>query len=310
MNTPLRAMPRPTNVVLPTSHGPWPEDGDGRQAMKDRSRVLECDNESQGVRALKVVLRGAGFDVYATHTAEEALEYAALRTPDAAIIEMLLPDGNGVDLCRELRAWVSPALIVLSAVGDEEQKVRALEAGADDYVLKPFGPAELIARLRAILRRAKRGSDEPVLECGGVHIDLAARAVRSGGEEIRLTPIEFRLLRALLANRGRLITHDALLRQAWGAAYVEDRQTLRAHVANLRRKLGSTDAHSLIHTYHGAGYLFEGLDGERSTARARPVPLAKPHVVVATHDPEQPRGERDEIPARRLIADATYRPAA
>lgn len=278
--------------------------------MKDRSRVLVCDNESQGVRALKLVLRGAGFDVYTTHTAEEALDRAALRTPDAAIVELLLPGGNGVDLCRQLRAWGSPALIVLSAVDDEEQKVRALEAGADDYVLKPFGPAELIARLRTILRRAEPGSDEPVLECGAVQIDLAARAIRSGGDGMHLTPIEFRLLRALLANRGRLITHDALLRQAWGAAYVEDRQTLRAHVANLRRKLGPTDAHSLIRTYHGAGYLFEALDSERSTGRARPVPRAKPYVVVANDDPEHPERELDVIPARQRIADATYRPAA
>jgi two-component system, OmpR family, KDP operon response regulator KdpE len=280
--------------------------------LTDQARVLVCDNESQSLRALKVVLREAGFEVHATHTAGEAIDRAALRTPDAAIVEMLLPDGNGVELCRQLRAWGSPALIVLSAVDEEEQKVRALEAGADDYVLKPFGPRELIARLHAILRRAGLGGDPPVLECRGVRVDTGARVVRSRGEEIRLTPIEFRLLRALLANRGRLITHDALLRQVWGAAYVEDRQTLRAHVANLRRKLGSTDAHSLIRTYHGAGYLFEGWDSERSTTQARPIHHANPHVVVPTYDPEhpEPEPELDEIPARRRIADATYRPAA
>jgi two-component system, OmpR family, KDP operon response regulator KdpE len=126
--------------------------------MKDQSRVLVCDNESQSVRALKVVLRTAGFDVQATHTAEEALDHAALRMPDAAIVEMLLPNSNGVDLSRQLRAWDSPAVVVLSAVDDEEQKVRALEAGADDYVLKPFAPRELIARPHAILRRAKLAS--------------------------------------------------------------------------------------------------------------------------------------------------------
>jgi two-component system KDP operon response regulator KdpE len=242
--------------------------------LTGQASVLVCDNESQSLRALKVVLREAGFEVQATHTAEEAIDRAALRTPDAAIVEMLLPDGNGADLCRQLRAWGSPALIVLSAADEEEQKVRALEAGADDYVLKPFGPRELIARLHAILRRAGVGSDPSVVECSGVHIDTGAHVVWSRGDEIRLTPIEFRLLHALLANRGRLITHDALLRQAWGAAYAEDRQTLRAHVANLRRKLGSTDEHPLIRTYHGVGYLFEGWDSERSISAATYRPAA------------------------------------
>jgi two-component system, OmpR family, KDP operon response regulator KdpE len=255
--------------------------------LGDQARVLVCDDESQSLRALKVVLREAGFEVQATRTAEEAIDRAALHTPDAAIVEMLLPDGTGADLCRQLRAWGSPALIVLSAVDEEEQKVRALEAGADDYVLKPFGPRELIARLHAILRRAGVDSDSPVLECGGVLIDTGARVVWSRGEEIRLTPIEFKLLHALLANRGRLITHDALLRRAWGAAYAENRQTLRAHVANLRRKLGSTDEHPLIRTYHGAGYLFEGWNSQPSRTRALRL-----------------------IPARRRIPAATYRPAA
>jgi two-component system, OmpR family, KDP operon response regulator KdpE len=174
-----------------------------------------------------------------------------------------------------------PALIVLSAVDDEEQKVLALEAGADDYVLKPFAPRELIARLRAVLRRANPSSDRPILEFRAMHIDLAARVVRGPGKEVRLTPTECRLLEALLANRGRLITHDALLRQAWGTAHAEDRQTPRVHVANLRRKLGSPDEQSPIRTYPGAGYLFEGSNSDTVTSRARRGSLPMPHVVAA-----------------------------
>jgi two-component system, OmpR family, KDP operon response regulator KdpE len=277
--------------------------------MNEPFRVLVCDDEPQSLRALRVVLRDAGFEVHATRTAEEALDRAALQTPDAAIVEMLLPDGNGPDLCRELRAWSSAALIVLTAVDDEDHKVRALDAGADDYIVKPFCPRELIARLHAILRRANVSSDQPRLKCNGLEIDLVARVVRTDGEEIRLTPTEFRLLNALLGNRGRLMTHDALLRHAWGAAYAEDRQTLRAHIANLRRKLGSTDEHRLIRTYPGVGYLFDDSNGERSAPRANGRFLAKPGTLVAADDPQVPPPEQDGTPARRLPA-ATHRRAA
>jgi two-component system KDP operon response regulator KdpE len=256
-------------------------------------RVLVCDHESQVVRALRVVLRGAGFDVHATQTAEDALDHAALRAPDVAIVEMMLPDGNGVDLCRQLRAWGSAALVVLSAVDDEEQKVRALDAGADDYLLKPFGPRELVARLNAILRRAGAGGGHPRLGSDGFEIDLAARVLWSHGEEIHLTPIEFRLLHALLANPGRLITHHALLKHAWGAAHAEDRQTLRAHMANLRRKLGSTDEQPLIRTYHGVGYLFEGKRGEQSITPPRPrFKLAGRSDVTGDRRPEPSKRPR------------------
>jgi two-component system KDP operon response regulator KdpE len=246
--------------------------------MKARKRVLVCDGDPQGVRALQVVLRGAGFQVHATHSAEEALDQAALLVPDAVIIELSLPDGNGADVCRELREWCSAPLIVLSSVTDEAQKVLALAAGADDYVTKPFGPRELIARLRAHLRRATARSDQPVVETHGLQLDLAARVVWRDEEQIRLTPIEYRLLRTLLANRGRLMTHGELLQQAWGAAYTENRQTLRAHMANLRGKLASTGPHPLIRTYPGAGYLFANCDercsaGPQAAVTARVAPL-------------------------------------
>ena len=200
-------------------------------------RVLVCDDEIQILRALKVVLREAGFVVEATATAREALDAAAVRTPDAAIVDLMLPDGSGIDVCRQLRAWSRMPILVLSAIGDEDQKVEALEAGADDYVTKPFGPRELVARLHAVLRRAGEAVDEPTIAVDGLEIDLAARVVRRDGAEIHLTPIEYDLLRALARNRGRLLTHRALLTEVWGPQYADDTQVLRMHVANLRRKI-------------------------------------------------------------------------
>jgi two-component system, OmpR family, KDP operon response regulator KdpE len=216
-------------------------------------RVLVCDDELQIVRALKVVLRDAGFDVTATANAEEALDEAAVRPPDAAIIDLLLPDGDGVEVTRRLREWTEMPILVLSALGEEKQKVRALEAGADDYVTKPFSPAELVARLRAVLRRAPRGTEQPRIEADGLVVDLAAHEVSRNGELVHLTPTEFDILRALVLNRGRLMTHRTLLTEVWGPGYAEDTQVLRVHVANLRRKLGGK---RYIRTDPGIGYRF------------------------------------------------------
>ena len=149
-------------------------------------------------------------------TAQEALDAVTVRPPDAAILDLILPDGNGVDICRSIREWSEMPIIVLSAVGDESEKVRALEAGADDYVTKPFGPDELIARLRAALRRTGTAPAEPVLRADGLELDQAAHRVTADGEEVHLTPIEFDLLRALMRNRGRLMTHRMLLRRGLG----------------------------------------------------------------------------------------------
>jgi two-component system KDP operon response regulator KdpE len=223
--------------------------------MSDRPRVLVCDDEPQILRALRVVLREAGFEAIPASTAAEALDAAALRAPDAAILDLVLPDGDGIDVARSLREWTQVPIIVLSAVGDEERKVRALEAGADDYVTKPFSPRELVARLRAALRRASP-ADEPVLTAGQLEVDLAGHAVRVAGEAVHLTPIEFKLLRTLITQRGRLLTHTALLSDVWGPAYADDVATLRTHVANLRRKIEPEGAERLIRTEPGVGYRF------------------------------------------------------
>jgi two-component system KDP operon response regulator KdpE len=225
--------------------------------MSAAQRVLVCDDEPQILRALRVILRDAGFEVDPASTAAEALDKAAARPPHAAIIDLVLPDGDGIEVCRQLREWTKIPIIVLSAVGEEEEKVRALEACADDYVTKPFGSRELVARLQATLRRATPAPDEPVLRAHGLEIDVAAHTVRRDGEEVRLTPIEYELLSVLMRNRGRLLTHRMLLTEVWGSAYTEDTATLRTHIANLRRKIepaGEGQRH--IRTDAGVGYRF------------------------------------------------------
>jgi two-component system KDP operon response regulator KdpE len=222
------------------------------------ARVLVCDDELHIIRALKIVLREAGFDALSAQTAAEALQVATLQRPDAAILDLVLPDGDGVEVCRSLREWSEMPILVLSAVGDEDHKVRALEAGADDYVTKPFSPRELIARLNAALRRAAPAPGEPVIEAEGLEIDLAARVVRRAGQAVHLTPIEFDLLRVLVRNRGRLLTHRMLLEEVWGPAYAGDIPTLRTSIARLRRKIEPDDTPGprYIRTDPGVGYRF------------------------------------------------------
>lgn len=215
-------------------------------------RVLVCDDEPQILRALKVILRQAGFETLPATTAREALDIAAVTPPDAAILDLVLPDGSGIEVCRELRTWSDMPILVLSAVGEEDEKVQALEAGADDYVTKPFGARELVARLQAALRRASSAGDEPVMEANGLRVDVARHTVIVTGKEIHLTPLEFSLLAELMRNRGKLLTHRALLIEVWGPAYADDVAILRTHVANLRRKIGAR----YIRTDPGVGYRF------------------------------------------------------
>jgi two-component system KDP operon response regulator KdpE len=221
-------------------------------------RVLVCDDELQILRGLRIVLREAGFEVVTASSVAEAVDAAALRTPDAAILDLILPDGSGVEICRQLRSWSQMPILMLSAVGQEDAKVAALEAGADDYITKPFGPRELVARLNAVLRRVASGVDEATITVDGLELDLAARTVRRDGRDIHLTPIEYDLLRVLARNRGRLLTHRALLSEVWGPRYADDTQTLRTHIANLRRKIEPAGEPRYIRTDAGVGYRFVG----------------------------------------------------
>ena len=218
------------------------------------TRVLVVDDEPQILRALRTSLRGAGYDVDTAETAEQALTQLAVSPPDAVILDLVLPDGRGTDIARELRTWSNVPVIVLSVVGDESEKVAALDAGADDYVTKPFGIDELLARLRAALRRGDP-SGEPVVEIGALRVDLEKRAVHVDGKLVQVTPHEFELLRALARNPGKLMTHSALLREVWGRAYGDESHYLHVYVSQLRRKLEADPARPrYILTEPGAGY--------------------------------------------------------
>jgi two-component system, OmpR family, KDP operon response regulator KdpE len=219
-------------------------------------RVLVVDDEPHILRALETTLRGAGYDVDTAATGESALTQAAVHPPDAVILDLVLPGKSGADVCRELRQWTQAPVLILSAVGEEREKVAALDAGADDYVTKPFGIDELLARLRASLRRATR-SGEPVIEIGDLRIDLEKRAVLRDGELLQLTPHEFALLRLFALNEGKLLTHQTILREVWGAAYQKESHYLHVYVSQLRRKIEpdpSRPSHLL--TEPGAGYRF------------------------------------------------------
>jgi len=218
------------------------------------TRVLVVDDEAQILRALQIKLRSAGYAVETAATAQEALTKAAMRPPEAIILDVLLPDGNGTEVCREVRTWSSVPILVLSAVGEEREKIAALDAGADDYVTKPFSGDELLARLRAALRRATP-SAQPVIEVGELSIDLEKRAVTMAGEPVALTPIEYELLRLLARNEGKLLTHPASLREIWGPAYREESNYLHVYISHLRRKIEPDPARPrYLLTQAGVGY--------------------------------------------------------
>jgi two-component system KDP operon response regulator KdpE len=216
--------------------------------------VLVVDDEQQILRALRTSLKGAGYEVLTADTGEGALASAALRPPDAVILDLVLPDRSGIEVCRELRTWSSAPVIVLSAVGEEREKIAALDAGADDYVTKPVGIDELLARLRAVMRRTAPGA-EPVIEIGELVVDLEKRAVSVDGKAVHLTPHQYELLRVLAVNKGKLLTHRALLREVWGPTYGSESNLLHVNVSQLRRKIEPDRAHPrYLLTEPGAGY--------------------------------------------------------
>jgi two-component system, OmpR family, KDP operon response regulator KdpE len=217
-------------------------------------RILVVDDEPQFLRALATNLRGAGYDVETATTAREAIAAAGLRPPDAIVLDLLLPDGTGTEVTRELRAWSAAPIVVVSAVGDEPEKIAALDAGADDYVTKPFAIGELLARLRAALRRAGPAG-EPVVEAGPIRIDLNEESVTVDGRRVHVTPLEYRILRLLALNSGKLLTHRTILREVWGASYGAESNYLHVYMSQLRRKLEPDPARpQYIVTEPGAGY--------------------------------------------------------
>jgi len=220
------------------------------------TRILVVDDEPQILHALETNLRAAGYEIDTAETGEDALTKAKVRPPDVVILDLVLPGLSGVEVCRELRGWSDAAVLVLSVVGEEADKVAALDAGADDYVTKPFGVDELLARLRAALRRAQPET-EPVLHVGDLEIDLEKQAVRANGSLLQLTPHEFRLLRLFALNEGKLLTHRKILSEVWGTAYQTESHYLHVYVSQLRRKIEQDPARPrYLLTETGAGYRF------------------------------------------------------
>jgi two-component system KDP operon response regulator KdpE len=217
-------------------------------------RILVVDDEPQIRRALDIALRGHDYDVQLADGSAAALVQLGAHPPELLILDLMLPDLDGLSLLRELRSWSDIPVIVLSARGEEATKIEALDLGADDYLTKPFGIGELLARVRALLRRGK-DAPAPMLDLGGVTIDLANHRVWRDGVEVHLTRTEFELLAVLAQNRGKLMTHRQILQQVWGSYATENVQQLRVYINYLRTKL-ERDPHSptLILTEPGVGY--------------------------------------------------------
>ena len=204
-----------------------------------RSRILIVEDEADIRRFVRLALESEGHEAFEAEGAKRGLIEAGTRRPDLLVIDLGLPDGDGVDLIRELRGWSSAPVIVLSARGAEADKIAALDAGADDYLVKPFGAGELLARVRAQLRRHQRQAPagETQIEFGALRIDLARRVVERSGEALHLTPIEYKLLTHLATQPDRVITHQQLLKAVWGPGHAEDQHYVRVHMANLRKKI-------------------------------------------------------------------------
>jgi two-component system KDP operon response regulator KdpE len=217
--------------------------------------ILVVDDEPQIRRALRVVLRANGYTVREAGSASEALDTLARQLPDLVILDLVLPDMDGIEVCRRLREWSSVPIIVLSAHGDDEAKVSALDEGADDYVTKPFSTPELLARVRVALRRQAVPSTDVVLDLGDVHIDAVRRVVTRAGQEVHLTPTQYALLRTLAQHADRVMTHGQLLRAALGPFHEDAVGVLRFHIVSLRRKLEADPGQpTLIVTEPGVGY--------------------------------------------------------
>jgi len=207
--------------------------------------VLLVEDEAPLRRFLRAALAPRGFRLHEAETAAAAEIAATSHNPDLVLLDLGLPDGDGIALTRRLREWTQTPILVISARGRETDKVEALDAGADDYLTKPFGVGELLARMRVALRHAaRRGSEpaEPILEIGGLHIDLERRQVTAAGREVRLTPIEWKLLALLARHAGRVVTHRQILREVWGPSEAHQTHTVRVHMAALRRKIEADPA--------------------------------------------------------------------
>jgi len=223
--------------------------------METGQRVLVVDDESSIRRYLHAALGAQGFAVYEATNGQEAINAVIADRPDIMILDLGLPDLDGIEVTRQLREWSQLPIIILSVRETESEKIAALDAGADDYLTKPFGTGELMARMRVVMRRLTSQTDEPVLQVGGLQMDLSRRLVTLDGSQVSLTPTEYDVLRLLMQNAGKVITHRQLLRQIWGAAYESEMHILRVNISNLRRKIEPDPARPhYILTESGVGY--------------------------------------------------------
>lgn len=223
-------------------------------------RIVVIEDDAQIRRFVRQALEEEGCQIYAADTAAQGLIEAGTRKPDLVILDLGLPDRDGIEVIRDLRGWSDVPIIILSARADEDDKIGALDAGADDYLAKPFGVGELLARTRALLRRRSRAGDEmaPNITFGDVRVDLARRSVHRNDEPVHLTALEYRLLAVLVANTGRVLTHRQLLKEVWGPSYVESSHYLRIYVGHLRQKLEKDPTQPrYILTETGVGYRFQ-----------------------------------------------------
>jgi two-component system KDP operon response regulator KdpE len=220
-------------------------------------RILVVDDERPIRRFLRTSLAVHGFEVIEAESGEEALQMAATQRPDLVILDLGLPDIDGIEVTRRLREWSQTPIIILSVRDQEKDKISALDAGADDYLTKPFGVGELTARIRAAMRHTAPVESEPIFQSEGLVVDLAHRQITLNGNEVSLTPTEYDLLRLLIQYAGKVLTHHQLLRQVWGAAYEDQAHLLRVNISNLRRKIEADPTQpAFILTEPGVGYRF------------------------------------------------------
>jgi two-component system KDP operon response regulator KdpE len=260
------------------------------------TRVLVVDDEPQILRALRINLRVRGYDVLTAATGRQALEIAARHPPDLVLLDLGLPDLDGAEVIAGLRGWSTAPIIVLSGRADSTDKVEALDAGAGDYVTKPFGMEELLARMRAAVRRAAPPGDMPVVPLGELRVDLAAKRVtRPDGTDIRLTPTEWHLLEVLLRHPGKLLSQRQLLAEVWGPGYADATGNLRLYMTQLRRKLEPDPARPRwLRTEPGMGYRYQPDPPDARPATAQPGAAASGVPGPARPDPARPDPARPD----------------
>jgi two-component system KDP operon response regulator KdpE len=225
--------------------------------MSSQATILAIEDDPSIRRFLRTTLSVEGYDLIEAGTAKEGLTQASTRNPDIILVDLGLPDGDGIDVIRQLREWSSVPIIVLSARGSELDKIAGLDAGADDYLIKPFAVGELLARIRASLRRRDRGKTDakPVLAIGDIAVDTQKHQVTIANEQVHLTPIEYKLLSALMRNAGKVMTHEHLLKEVWGPAYGDEAHYLRIYIHQLRQKIEKDPARpKYLLTEVGVGY--------------------------------------------------------